>query len=265
MKDRLLHIGMAATLALSGCGPEQNPTPTRTPIVEPQVRSEVDLYYPELRSLLLYSSGELHTQKTTKWLNFTKRNFNPSIAQATFSFFEKLANTQRIIEYGIGDQSIPYLLNQRPRNQRVFFIIPENAPAPSWQDVAYEASTTGVFENGPYASMARVHNSKDSIPPSRAFTTVETSFNKTFSTEACQSSVQVSSVSPEAAALGQEIVCNSYGAAFTIKQIEVPYKYYRAWALDVKISRDPSSPSFPLYVLSEQEYGEIPLVDLVIR
>lgn len=264
-KDRLMYLGIAATLAFSGCGPKEEPLKVIAPVVEPHVVSEIDLYYPELRYLPLYSSGEFKTEKTTTWFNLTPRDFSPSIAKATFDFFEKLANTERVIEYKIGDQSIPFFLDLRPKTKGVFFIIPENAPAPSWGDPEFEKGlTTFIFELSSVSSV-RVPSSKDNLPPSRAFTTIETAFNKNFSTEVCQSSVRILSVSPEAAILGQEIICNSYGAAFTIKQMQVTYNDYQSWAKDIQIRRDAQSPYYRLYVLSEKEYNEIPTVGLVIR
>lgn len=256
---------MAAILTFSGCGPNQESAKATATAITPQFKPEVDSYYPELKALPLYASGEFYTQKTTKWLNFTRRNFDPAIAQMIFNFFEKLANTQKVLEYKIGDQTIPFFLDQRARNQRVFFIVPENAPPPSWPNVTPEASTTGIFENGPYVSMTRVHNLVNTLPPSRAFTTIETAFNKSFSTESCQSSLLVRSVSTDAANLGQEIICNSYGAAFTIRQMRIPYQDYQDWAKGVKISKNPSSPSYPLYVLSIEDYNEIPITGLILH
>lgn len=227
--------------------------------------AEINQYYPDLKGEKLHSNGEFYTTRTnTKWFNFTGRNFDQNFAKATFEFFENLAKSQKILEYKWGGQSIPIAIAEKPRTQRVFFVIPEKAPIPTWPDAAKDASTTGVFENSPYISFGRVHDREEGLPPSLVFTTIETAFNQAFSVESCQSSILVSSLSTEMANLAQEIFCNSYGSAFTLKQMGTSYDKYSIWAKDVLIRKNPQSPSYPLYILSEQEYGEIPTIGLIL-
>lgn len=263
-KDRLVYLGIAATLAFSGCGPNNESSKATATAVIPQVKPEVDSYYPELRDFPLYASGEFRTQKITKWLNFTQRNFDPAVAQATFNFFEKVATTKGEVEYKIPGQSFSFFPGLRPQSQRVFFIIPENAPVPGWDYEGYYEALTRPFDQS-LVSMARLHSSVSTLRPSRTFTTIETAFALSFNTEACQSSVDIGSLSAETALLGQEVFCNSYGAAFTTRQYGINYQDYFNWAASVQIRKNPSSPYFPLYILPTQEYNQIPVVGSLIR
>lgn len=235
--------------------------PTTTPSVEPTQEPEITSYYPELRDYPILSKGEFATDRThTKWLNLSKMGFNPNIALITFRYFEELGKSQKIISYLNGNQSIPFGLNQRLRTERVLFFIPQDAPSPNWPNISFTASTTGRFTGGPYVTFVRIPNSGRDIAPSLVFTTTEAAANKAFSVEACQSSIQISSLTPEVANLGQELVCNSYGVAFASKQTGLAFDKYQSWAKDVLIRQDPKSPSYPLYVLPEQEYNLIPQV-----
>lgn len=232
------------------------------PVVE---YPEVKLYYPELKDYEILANGKFSTDKTiTRWLNFSSAQFNSEIAVEAVKFFESLTKTERQIDYKFGNQSIPFFLGSRPRAERVIFLVPQQAPVPSWPDVTANASTTGIFEGGPYVTFVRMHNAEKKLPPSLVFITIDSAASKAFAVEACQSSVGVLSLSPEIAHLGQEIVCNSYGAAFTLKQLSMPYDQYETWAKSVLITKDPQSPSYPIYVLLEKEYSAIPNVGMVI-
>lgn len=210
---------------------------------------EIALYYPELQDYPVLSRGEFNTGHThTKWFNLSRMNFNPDPATDTFKFFEDLGNSQKLI-----------------RTERVIFFIPQNAPSPRWPDTAYGASTTGQFTNGPYVTFVRIPENGIGIPASTVFTTLELAANKAFAVEACQSSISISSSSIELAQKGQKIFCNSYGAAFTLKQTGSTFDKYYSWAKDVLVRRDPQSPSFPLYTLSEQEYNQIPKIGQSIQ
>lgn len=222
---------------------------------------EIELYYPELQSFPVLSRGEFNTDHThTKWFNLSRMNFNPDLATNTFKFFEDLVNSQKLIDYRSAKEIIPLSLDQRPRTERVIFFIPQNAPSPSWPDTAYGASTTGQFTNGPYVTFVRIPENGIGIPASMVFTTGELAANRAFAVEACQSSLSISSLSSELAQLGQEIFCNAYGAAFTLKQTGFTFDKYHSWAKDVLISKNSQSPSFPMYALSEQEYNQIPKI-----
>lgn len=285
VRGGLTVAALGAFAEVLGCISQPNPadiprTPTVTPaektitpilptvtIVESAVSyPEIDLYYPQLRNYQEFGHGEFNTGYTsTKWFNFSRMNFDPDLATATFKFFEDLGRSQRLIGYPYGQQSIPFFLNERPRTERVLYLIPQETPPPNWPDIAYTASTTGQFTDGPYTTFVRIFNTDNDIPPSFVFTTAELSANKAFAVEACQSSLQVLSLTPDTAGLGQEIICNSWGPAFTLRQMRIGFRDYTTWAKDVLIRKDPFSPSYPLYVLNENEYDEIPVVGMAIH
>lgn len=266
---RLICVAGAA-LVMNGCSTEKPLNSSHkisTPITEPVIKyPEIRAYYPSLEDYPLLSNGEFSTDRThTKWFNFSRMNFDPALAQDTFKFFEDLAKSQKLISYPYRNQSVPFYLSPRPRTERVLFLIPQEALPPTWPDPAYTASTTGQFTNGPYVTFVRIPNTERDIPASKVFTTAEIAANKSFAVEACQSSLQVSSLDTEMANLGQEIVCNSLGAAFTLKQKGLAFASYNPWAKDVLIRKDPDSPSFPLYALNEADYADIPAVDFAIK
>lgn len=294
---RVVRGGLAITALgtfanLIGCGikPYPNETP-RTPIVIPAEKKvppigptvtviesgesdqlpivelatnhpEIDLYYPALKDYPVFSSGELTTDLThTRWLNLSALDFNPALAKTTFEFFEDLAKKGKMVNYQIGARDIPLSPAPKPRKERVIFLVPQEPPKP-WPNAAQNASTTGIFD-GPYVTFVRVNDERN-LRPSLMFTSIALAANRLFAVETCQSSITIYSLSPEIANLGQEIFCNSYGSAFTIKQMEIPYERYYSWAREVLIRQDPQSPYFPLYVLSEQEYGQIPVIEFAI-
>lgn len=226
---------------------------------------EIGKYYPALGLEKLQEAGEFKTKRTnTKWFNFSKGTLDPKVAQSTFQFFEDLAKKQPLLEYRLGNQVIPCSLGERPRTNRLIFIIPDKISIPLWPDAGNEGSTTGYFE-GLYATFVRFHDSNASIPSSPSFNNTKLAFGKVFNTEAFQASASVSSASPQLTVLMQEIIANSYGAAFTVKQMTVPYPTYSTWAEDIQFRRDPNSPFYNSYVLSEKEYEDIPQVGFPTR
>lgn len=265
-------VGVLGIFA-SACAPQpplpappdrRNPTPTTA--AKPTQEPEITNYYPELKNYQVLSKGEFTTSRTrTKWFNLSAMDFDPQTAITTFTFFESLGKRQEPINYLFSNQNIPFWLDQRPKTERVIFLIPQDAPIPNWDYVFSRATTTDRFTNGPYVTFVRVPTTEKDLTPSLMFTTPALAVNKAFSIEACQSSLMISSLTTTVANLGQEIVCNSYGPAFTLKQTGLTFDKYQSWAKDVLISQDPQSPSYPLYVLSEQEYNQIPKVGQIFK
>lgn len=246
----------------------ETPTIEPTPIVQPTEKyPEIGLYYPSLTTFKILETGQVNTERgSTKWLNLSSANFDPALASRVIDYFEKLAGKRDILIYRFSGHSMPLLLDLKPRTNRVIFLIPPQAPTPDWQpDVSWTASTTGIFKSGPYVSVVRVYNKQQDIPQSKVFTTIDKAANKALAVEICQSTIQVSSSTTEMANLGQELFCNSWGAAFTLKQYGLTYDQYNRWARDTKISANPQSPSYPLYVVTESDYQQIPKIGEIIK
>lgn len=231
--------------------------------------AEVAKYYPELTGLPVKKEGTVQTALTyTKWFNLANVEINPEQMKTTFSYFEELAKKQWLISYSLNGQDLPFILLPRPQTQRVIFFDPEKAANPNWQGILphTDAATTGKFDNN-IVTFVRVFDSDKNIPPSLAFTDREKAANKVFFIEACQSSFAVRSVSPDVATLGQEIIANSLGTAFAIRQMNIPYGNYARWAKDVVISSDlsdPRNPLLPLYVMRQQDFESMPTIGQVI-
>lgn len=177
-----------------------------------------------------------------------------------FSYFEDLGKSADILDYILNREAIPFSLDVKPRTERIIFLIPQTASLPHWDDITPTASTTGGFTNAPYITFVKIPLSENDLPSSQVFTTIEAAINKAFTIEACQSSIAVSSLSTEMANLGQEIVCNSWGTAFTQRQLGIDFNKYSDWAKTVQIRKDASSPSFPLYILNKEDYNKIPQI-----
>lgn len=226
--------------------------------------AKIKAYYPELKDYHVKEQGQTKTPfgTTTSYYNLSDLRINPPVMEINLTYFENLAQKGWLINYKIDNNLIPFQLDTKPRNERVIFIVPEDAPSPNWAGIGINtnAATTGKFINKPSISFIRIFNSSENLPPGSAFNNPIKDANRSFSIEACQSSIQVLSVTPEIAHLGQEIMCNSLGAAFALRQQEVPYSIYEKWAEKTGIRQSPSSPIFPLYVMTEDQYGEIPIL-----
>lgn len=226
---------------------------------------EIGQYYPALGLEKLKEAGEIKTARTTtKWFNFSDMNFDAKVAEQTFQFFEDLAKKQPFLEYRLGNQLIPVSLGEGSRTQRLMFIIPDKVADPPWPGVGNDGSTTGYFE-GIYAIFLRFHDSNATIRPSATFNTNTLAFGRIFATEAFQTSVNVASLSTQVAHEMREVIANSYGVSFTTKQLGTPYNIYARWATDVKFRLDQNSPEYAAYVLSAQEYTDIPVVGLPVK
>lgn len=231
--------------------------------LEQRTPSEVKEFYPELEGYKLRNRGKIKTPfSQSEYLNFTSANFNPEIAEEIITYFESIARKNWLIQYHLNNNSTPFLLQNKPGNQRLIFIVPESAPAPKWRDLSRvgTATTTGMLERRPHITFVRAVDTEDNLPPSLVFNTPVAASSKAFSVEACQSSISVSSINPDIANFGQEIICNSLGEAFSLKQQEFPYERYKNWAQEVLIRKNPNSSSYPLYVLREEEYSQIPTI-----
>lgn len=227
-----------------------------------QPEPEITTYYPELKEYPILAKGEFTVGHIpTKWFNFSGMTFDPVEAAATFDFWERLGSSQRRLSYQFGGQIIPFFLSEEPKKDRILFFIPQNAPPPNWSGRNNTASTTGLFDNGPLLTFIRIPDSGKDITPDKVFTTAESVANQRFLVEVCQSTVYVRSLSIPLANLGQEIICNSYAIAFSLRQRHVPFTNYQALAKEITISKDPQSLPFTLYMLSEQEYSQIPTIN----
>lgn len=258
-------IGVAFTL--NGCSPARWEPKEATPIIQPVERyPEIRLYYPALTGLTVWETSQLNTERSlTKYFNLSSAHFDPAAARETIEYFEKLAASEKSLLYQFRGEFGPFSLGLKPRTQRVIFLVPERVPTPPWPNVASTAATTGIFEGGPYVSFVRIYNRQEDLPASRVFTTIEKAANKALVVEICQSSIQVSSLTAEVANLGQEIVCNSWGAAFALKQDGFAYSQYTKWARTTSIRANPQSSSYPLYVVTEPDYRQIPKIGAIIK
>lgn len=259
--------GLAGLAVLTSCSGEPNPTVLPTPIVEPpQKYPEIGLYYPGLTNFAVRETGQAVTERSlTKWFNLSSATFDSNLAGQAIDYFEKLASSRKNLLYEFSGHAIRLLPELKPKTNRVIFLVPPQAPIPDWgQDISWTASTTRLFTD-PYVSFVRTYNMQQDTPQSRVFTTAEKAINKALAVEICQSTISVRSVTVEAANLLQEIFCNSWGAAFALRQDGFNYDQYLQWASETLIRANPQSPSFPILTLTKTDYQNIPQIGLVIK
>lgn len=225
-------------------------------------------YYPELKNYQLIEKGSFTTKnnKKTNWFNLSQANFNPQIAKRIYEIFEQLADTQLQVSSLTRGQKDAFVAKPRQKTERILFLVPEGAPAPTWSgeappgSAAHLAATTGLLTQEPYTiTFVRIFESAKNLPPSSVFTNIESNTNLAFNVEVCQSAIHMQPVDPTRSpnVLVQEFTCNSLGAAFTLKQMGINYGEYQAWARRVT--------SMPVMLLSEEQYNGIQLVGLAIK
>lgn len=264
---RRLIVDGAAAVALTALGcVRAEPTPTRVPTRTPAVETpttvvafpaEVTSYYPEMQRLPR-QSGIIRTNVSeTKWFNFSEYNFNSSIAQGMYAYFESLARKDTVVNYQISGSAIRYELKSKPKTKRILYLISSDDPQPSWPNTARSATTTDRFQDESYKTFVRVYE-QNNLPASSLFAIPQTYAMRSFATEAYQSTVLVAGPTVELANLGQEIVGNSFGIAFGARQMGLSYEEYKEKASAMLIGPDPSR-GYSLYVLTQPEYNEIPL------
>lgn len=258
-------IGLAGLASLTSCA-EKKPTIPPTPTTQTaKGYSEIGLYYPALANFPIRETGQINTERSsTKWLNLGSVNFDSNLANQAFDYFENLARSKKMLSYEFSGYSIPLLPESKPVTNRVIFLVPPQAPNPDWPGTSSTASTTRLFID-PYVSFVRTYNAQQDIPQSKVFTTPDKAANKSLAVEICQSTIQMRSSTVEMANLGQEIFCNSWGSAFALKQYDFTYDQYLQWANDTLIRANPQSPAFPILVLTEADYQDIPKIGPVIK
>lgn len=149
---------------------------------------------------------------------------------------------------------------------RVVFIVPPNSPRPNWplaktSDPNSLASTNGFANDGVNATFIRMSKP---ITDKGLTTSINSDPNDSFYVEACQSSTQVGVVTDkDPDLLPQEIGCNSWRMAVTLRQRSFSYNRYVEYTSTLLFQTTESL--YPLLLLSPQQYNEIPKVGSVFR
>lgn len=262
---RLSRIGVAAlfsTAAVFGaCRPEVKttlPQPYAVEISSSDIDRYVSYYYPELRGRIPLQIGTFETNRGTRihWLNYTNSIFDEEPIKKTFSYFQD--NIEHIKkEEVIKDFYKSVTISSRPSTgEKVLFIVPKNTPIIS-AGPAVGKTEAATLIRGQEAIMSFVRyepSPKDPYVPELD----DLGFFLPVAVEACQQGVMVSTIR-ELEDYFQEVLCNSWGVAFAIKQTTFSYDTYVS--TKQKFGRFPNTQ--PL-IISEEFYNQIPIVGRVL-
>jgi|GEM_PF-3679698 len=280
LKRLAIPIGMA-TLELSGILAlflsdktriNSNDIPTPTPVSKPPERLKIEPTFPikeiSEKNLTAKETGSfIQSDIATTWANLTDNHFIEKKAKDVFLYFETLSERLKELPYIINNITFTtFKLEKTKANSRLFLILPEEVSMPKYQnDPNYETpALTYTLEDGKkHLSYIRINNSTQNLPESAAYKNEIEDANLKFFIESCQSSLKVKGENEGENVFGQEIVCNSLGIAFLLKQSGISYKDYEKWASDVTIGPTPKE-QYPLMVIPKEEFENIPRLDFVI-
>ncbi len=266
VKNTIYLIGVA--LALNGCNPEKRSLPPPTPAVVSPVATfpEVSEYYPALRNFTLRGEGVIDTDITsTKWFNYSPRDFNASAAQKTLKYYEELARKNMTLTINYFGTNLEFSLVPRAKTKRALFIVPENAPTPEWAGqfkTATKLYFQDPYEDIPELTVIRTSNQGKAEVNSR-FRSASALNSLGFFVEACQSTLQAEYEIPQLNQHGQEITCNSFGMANSLKEQQASYNDYTTWAKNATLT-SPTGVKLNLYILSESQYSQMPRLTKVL-
>jgi hypothetical protein len=238
-----------AGLVLPGC---QNPEKLSAP--------EILSFYPELKNLPVKEKGQIKTPvSTTDWYNFSQTHFQKEPAYQIINYFEELAKQQSPLKL----LDLQFRVEPRPKNKKIIIFVPDKTPQPYWS-TSQDGATTARFNGSPIISFVRVVEDKDGLVRG-SFSRTESYFQRVFSTEVCQASLDVIGMIPRMNQVGQEVFCNSLGISMALKYLELSYQTYTDWTQQLEIETNPPLFGYPFYVLSETEYLKLPMTESVIK
>lgn len=247
-------------LVFSGCAPN-NTSPDKPAVSTQSVNQYLERSsYPELNNFPLKELGEFRTNTgRVRWLNFADLGFKPQLAEEIFRHFEEWPTRFPSIKFELQGQTTTATLTRRPTRDRILYLIPENAPVPSWwgNNLSHDAGTK-VFG---YASgdqeavtIVRVFNPIESFSNDEINKAIEADSHHLLVTEACQSSLRLDALNIDYRQL-QEMFCNSVGLAAFMRLHGYSYELYtRLASLTPMIV--PNNQPTPYLVFSRREYEE---------
>lgn len=221
-------------------------------------------YYPELANLPVEESGIFETEidhNRVSYFNLTDTHFHPDLAAKLFSYFEDIANNRLsstiVTPEGL-TVSFEIVHNFSSYNGNIF-IVPENAPKPSWLPDRPLGVTYLKYEDFTNLTQIRIPREERSFlanPIKNA--------NFGLNVEACNNSLTVVSNPPNLAKYSQETFCNSIGLAISFRQTDATYSTYRDY-VGGKGAIVPSG-IVPFLEFSEEQYLQIlPIPPVITR
>ena len=250
----------SSLLALTSCTPNNNPDkPTGPTTSQNQYLDRSS--YPELANFPIKGLGEFKTNTgKVRWLNFAEFGFNPQLAEGIFRHFENWPIKSPFIRFELQGQATTATLTRRPTRNRTLYLIPENAPVPSWwsNSLSPDASTkvfynTSGFEEA--VTIVRVFPPVESFSNDEIYGAIVTDSHHFLVIEACQSSIRLDVPDIDYRKL-QEIFCNSAGIAAFMKLHGYSYELYGQFASATHMI-EPDNQQIPYLVFSRREYEEL--------
>lgn len=223
-------LALAASLTSDG-------NPLRQAGQLPGVETPVQ-YYPELQNVPLRGHGSFVTRGGTRfyWYNYIAQTFNPVAAREMFSYFQDLIPAKGLtipmVYRGRAQQAT--LLPRQGIQQVALFITPENAPKPNTATI--------------------------NIPGRRVDL-----INRALAIEACQQFILIGRLidsrplNEQIGDQAQEELCHSLGIAYAMRQLNVPYAFYRQEVRRIRAGSD----SEPI-ILEKRTYNGIPFTGPIV-
>lgn len=240
-------------------------------------QANVAVNYPELTALKPKDGDIVQTASSYGiWLNYSDVSLSHPAILGMYQHFEKLALNHPAIplqtEIMSSSSVIPSL---RPISKRLFFVIGQNMPRPSWAGSFTLAATRP--DQDPIASFIKAFDPSIKIEPD-FFDSYPANITWLLATEVCQSLVSFD-ITGEANPLiraqvnqyARERLCNSWSLAYAAMQMGLPYRDYQQ-LLNKKITYKPIGGQeikmnlIDVSLMGESfKYSSIPKVGLVVR
>lgn len=274
--------GGAAVLATAGAGIVQlvnwlTPEPQKLGSEFPEVQQ----YYPEISGLTTTEDFQFKTdvfQTTVQVINFDKSTVNRSGLKAAYNFFETLASAGFASEYTVHDTTLYLEFIHSPYARRNVFVVPADVPNPSWAgstEGSYHGKigTTSNQLGDPILTLIRIagESAGNIVAPNSPFSESRSFLNMVAAVESCHFSIETQTnyrtdaiLPPDIGERMQEIVCNSLGRAFSMRQDGYSFDSYRDYILRTEFPLTEDY-AYPWIKLPEELYNRIPQTGNIIN
>lgn len=185
----------------------------------------IDFFYSEAENIPILQQGSVETDESTfSWYNYTENKLDDDKFKSLVSYFERLSARNIKFSYdNTYDDSpaIDFTVQPNKVENHVLFIVPPEAPYSSWMPLS--TGTNVIFqEDKPPITVTfiRLKSDLQNRPPH--FGNEVAALNQSLVTETFNALCEVETLDSTFSIIGQEIISNSIGTLFTLKQTEFP-------------------------------------------
>jgi hypothetical protein len=222
----------------------------------------IAVLYPEIEAQAPINTGSIQIGRgsiaTVNYFNYTGVDINIPNLSGAYAYFGFTSTYEPTMQYFLNGNESNLILAPRSEEElnNFLFIVPENAPEPSWvEDPTLPAYTQG-HKLGTF-SVVKVPGKAPKYLPGAG----ETEYlNYALYTEVCQASYRVktnSLLSNSYSLNNQELACNSFSFLVYTKLLHMNYSEYATIASETEFPSREGSGKMPVIVLSEKIHKEI--------